>query len=163
MLRTGGSFAAGFEPPKKSKGILGWVGSGGCAKEGRTYRIARMRGSHKGLPLPPAIVGGEFVDALAIVVDGGPGDFADPFRFGKDQLPEAEGADATGVLVAVRPEIVDLFEVVEETDAEFEAAFLASLWLVFTLRGVAGHEGRNFGFLDGIIEPGRLCVCPGFG
>ena len=78
-------------------------------------------------------------------------------------MPEAEGADAAGVLVAVGPEVVDLFEVVEETDAEFEAAFVASLRLIFTLRGVAGHEGRNFGFLVGIIEPGMLCVCPGFG
>ncbi len=78
-------------------------------------------------------------------------------------MPEAEGADATGVLVAVGPEVMDLFQVVEETDAEFEAAFVASLWLVFTLRGVAGHEGRNFGFLVGIIEPKMFCVCPGFG
>jgi len=109
------------------------------------------------------VVGGEFVDALAVVVDGGPGDFADPFGFGEDQLAEAEGTDATGVLVAVGPEVVDLFQIVEEADAEFEAPFVASLRFVFTLRGVAGHEGRNFGFLVGIIEPKMFCVCPGFG
>ena len=70
-----------------------WASHLGQPFRGQPHRAART--------LVPAVVEGEFLDALAVVVDGSPGDFADPIRFGEDQLPEAVGADAAGVLVLV--------------------------------------------------------------
>lgn len=70
-----------------------WASHLGQPFRGQPHRAARTSA--------PAVVEGEFVDALALVVNCSPGDFADPIRFGEDQLPEAVSADATGVLILV--------------------------------------------------------------